>query len=183
MTKRLINGTYLSANAVDGIQFCDHTIFENDPDITILPPRVFFESLSGLNGNEIIYTSNSGYSGQDTITYMYTDENGQVTVTTVSVTVECNICSQEAVVALSWSPNSESISGYRIYYGPDAANATVLISDVAINSGLIDPTAPHMEYKATSDLNFYPGEQVCFKVQAYTATQASALSQAVCSII
>jgi hypothetical protein len=84
---------------------------------------------------------------------------------------------------LSWQPNAEAVSGYRIYAGPDAANATELVTDATVNSGLLDPTAPQLEYAATSDLNFYPGEQVCFKVQAYTDTEVSAKSKAVCGVI
>jgi len=136
-----------------------------------------------VSGYSITYTPNGGFDGQDSIIYMFTDANGSVTISTIDITVTCNSCNKEAIIALSWQPNTEAISGYRIYYGPDAANVTELATDVTVNSGLIDPTAPQLKYAATSDLNFYPGEQLCFKIQAYKDNQNSALSGAICGTI
>ncbi len=136
-----------------------------------------------INNDNILYTPNADYKGQETIIYSFVDTNGSVFYSSVTVIVTCNSCTKEKVIVLKWLPNAQAISGYRIYYGPDAANATEKISDVTVNSGLIDPTAPELKYAATSDLNYYPGEQVCFKIQAYKDNQNSSLSEAVCGTI
>jgi hypothetical protein len=134
------------------------------------------------DGN-ITYTPNTGFDGQDTIVYSFTESNGSITISTITVTVICDSCAKNATLVLSWQENPESVSGYKVYYGPDATSVTELATNIAINSGLIDPTAPQIEFAATADLNFYPGEQVCFKIQAYTDTQDSALSSAICGTI
>lgn len=136
-----------------------------------------------ISSNNITYTPDTNFSGQDTIIYSFIDSNGAVIISSITITVTCGSCTREPIVSLGWQPTSGSISGYRIYYGPDGATATELISDVTVNSGLIDPTAPKLDYAATTDLNFYPGEQVCFKVQAYLNNQSSPLSDAICGTI
>lgn len=147
---------------------------------------IFAEPANGtaiVNGGSITYTANNGFDGKDTIIYRFVDEFGSVTISSITVTVACTTCDKETIVMLSWLANTEEISGYRIYYGPDSANATELKTDIPVNSGLIDPSAPQTTYSAISDLNYYPGEQVCFTVQAYKNDQTSSFSEPVCGTI
>jgi len=138
---------------------------------------------ASVSGSNINYTADANFGGQDTILYMFTDANGTITYSSITVTVTCNNCNKESQITLSWLANSESIVGYRVFYGPDAANTTELASDLTLVSGLIDPTAPSVKFAATSDLNFYSGEKICFKIQAYSETQNSDMSTATCGTI
>jgi len=140
-------------------------------------------SVSMTGNSSISYTANAGFSGQETIYYQYIDSNGTVYISTITIDVTCNTCLKESVIKLGWNPNPESISGYRVFYGPDANTATELAADIPLISGLIDPSSPFIYLNATQELNLYPGEQVCFKIQSYDESQSSDLSQAVCGII
>lgn len=136
------------------------------------------------NGNDTIdYTPTTGFSGEDTIVYQFIDSQGRVSVSTLTVVVTCSSCTANTTLRLQWDPSPDTISGYRVYYGPDKNTVTELASDIPVNSGLINPSSPQIDFEATKDLNYYPGETVCFRVQTYDGSQSSALSTATCGVI
>jgi hypothetical protein len=86
-------------------------------------------------------------------------------------------------MTLSWDPNPDTITGYKVFRGPTVDNSTMqLVSDFPLNSGLIDHTAPSVQYRASADLGLTAGEQVCFRVKAYNNETISGFSQARCGV-
>jgi hypothetical protein len=59
-----------------------------------------------------------------------------------------------------------------IYYGTSADTVNVLVSDLALNSGLINPSAPSVTYDSVSNLGLYAGDTVCFRIDAYNSARA-----------
>jgi hypothetical protein len=55
--KYRINGTYLIADTINGVQIHDAIDY---PDVDVLSPQVFYEYLPDLDEDEIIYTHMAG---------------------------------------------------------------------------------------------------------------------------
>jgi hypothetical protein len=54
-----------------------------------------------------------------------------------------------------------------VYYGSTAETVNVLVSDLALSSGLYDASAPGATYDSVPDLGMYAGDTVCFRIYAY----------------
>lgn len=68
---------------------------------------------------------------------------------------------------VSWQPFGTNTAGYMVYYGATAETVNVLVSDLALNSGLYDASAPGATYDSVPDLGMYAGDTVCFRIHAY----------------
>jgi hypothetical protein len=68
---------------------------------------------------------------------------------------------------ISWQPFGNNTAGYMVYYGTTADNVNVLVSDLALNSGLYNASAPSVTYDSVRDLGMYAGDTVCFRIYAY----------------
>jgi len=84
-------------------------------------------------------------------------------------------------ITLNWRPNSGRIDGYLVFYGPNASMASAQISDISVNSSGFSPLTPSIQYDTWLDLNALPGDNVCFRLRAYSAVGISGWSSAVCS--
>jgi hypothetical protein len=135
-----------------------------------------------LANNTVRYTPDTSYVGTDSFSYQITN-GSSIAVATVTVDVQCSNCTQEIIVALSWIPSvSGSDSGYLVYFGPAANNVKNLAFDLSAATGL-NPDAPYIELSTTKDLQLNPGDNVCFKIRAYTSSQVSNKSTAACGVI
>ncbi len=135
---------------------------------------------SVLSDNRVRYVPTAGYVGSDSLVYRITDANGDVAVATVNIEVTCSTCRFGVDLALSWNPNTDAISGYRVYYGTSAGAVDTLVADLALNSGLFDPLAPTLAFNSATKLGLYAGDTVCFRIAAYNSAGDSPLSSAVC---
>lgn len=70
-------------------------------------------------------------------------------------------------VLVSWQPFGNNTAGYMVYYGTTADTVNVLVSDLPLNSGLYDASAPSITYDSVRDLGMYAGDTVCFRIYAY----------------
>jgi hypothetical protein len=68
---------------------------------------------------------------------------------------------------VSWQPFGNNTAGYLVYYGATADTVNVLVSDLALNSGLYDASGPSVTYDSARDLGMYAGDTVCFRIHAY----------------
>jgi hypothetical protein len=68
---------------------------------------------------------------------------------------------------VSWQPFGNNTAGYMVHYGTTAETVNVLVSDLALNSGLYDASAPSVTYDSVPDLGMYAGDTVCFRIYAY----------------
>ena len=48
-------GVCLMADTINGVTICTPTEFRSNADNELLPPRIFFESLSTLDDSDVIY--------------------------------------------------------------------------------------------------------------------------------
>lgn len=152
------------------------------PVILTIPAQPAHGTAQIQADSTIVYTATSGYAGADSFTYRISDGNGDTALASVSLEVACTSCPVERVMTLSWSPNPDEITGYQVFRGPTAEQATQLVTDLPLNSGLVDPTAPQIEYRANADLGLTVGEEACFRVKAYNNEAFSDYSQAVCGV-
>jgi hypothetical protein len=67
---------------------------------------------------------------------------------------------------INWSPYSESVSGYLVYYGSTPETTTTLASDLQSDTSNFDPSAPSISYQPLQ-LGLNTGDTVCFRIQAY----------------
>jgi hypothetical protein len=67
---------------------------------------------------------------------------------------------------INWSPYSESVSGYLVYYGSTPETATTLASDLPTDTSNFDASAPSISYQPLQ-LGLNTGDTVCFRIQAY----------------
>ena len=132
--------------------------------------------------NTIVYTADAGYAGTDGFTYQITDADGEVSLANVSIEVSCPRCVVDYEVTLSWKPNADDILGYQVFRGPTGKEATQLIADLPLNSGLLDPRSPSVRFRAHADLGLGDGDQACFRVKAYNHDAESDYSAPVCRI-
>jgi hypothetical protein len=132
--------------------------------------------------NTVVYTADAGYAGTDGFTYQVTDADGEVSLANVSIEVSCPRCVVDYELTLSWTSNPGDILGYQVFRGPTANEATQLIADLPLNSGLLDPRSPSVRFRAHADLGLGDGEQACFRVKAYTHDAESDYSAPVCRI-
>jgi hypothetical protein len=72
---------------------------------------------------------------------------------------------------INWSPYSESVSGYLVYYGATPETATTLASDLPSGTSNFDASAPSISYQPLQDLGLSTGDTVCFRIQAYDTAQ------------
>jgi hypothetical protein len=75
--------------------------------------------------------------------------------------------SASSSLQVSWQPFGNNTAGYMVYYGTTAATVNVLVSDLALNSGLYDASGPSVTYDSARDLGLYVGDTVCFRIYAY----------------
>jgi hypothetical protein len=68
---------------------------------------------------------------------------------------------------INWSPYSESVSGYLVYYGSTPETTTTLASDLPSDTSNFDASAPSISYQPLQDLGLSTGDTVCFRIQAY----------------
>ncbi len=163
-------------------------VLANDSNLADTPIRV---SVAGtpahgtatVSDNAIAYTPEDGYAGTDSFVYKLTDSNGDVATATATVNVTCSKCrAAPSTVKLSWSPNSSTVDGYTVFFGPSATAANQQISQLPLNSGLLNPNAPSVTYSST-DLNLQPGDPVCFAIKAYNSVGSSAQSTPACGTL
>lgn len=88
----------------------------------------------------------------------------------------------ESLLQLAWQPNNDGVvTGYRVYFGPTADEATTQASDLGPNTINFNAQAPAIVYNAQRDLGLIAGQNVCFRVRAYNDQGAlSAWSAPVC---
>ena len=86
-------------------------------------------------------------------------------------------------MTVNWHPNADPVDGYILYFGATADTVTTEITKVTNSSTNFDPTAPSLQFDTWYDFGLVPGDNVCFKLQAYNASGISSLSPAVCSAI
>jgi hypothetical protein len=75
--------------------------------------------------------------------------------------------SPSSSLQVSWQPFGNNTAGYMVYYGTTADTVNVLVSDLALNSGLYNASAPSVTYDSVRDLGMYAGDTVCFRIYAY----------------
>jgi hypothetical protein len=88
-----------------------------------------------------------------------------------------------AMLTLSWSPNTDGVLGYKVYYGSTGSSAVTEVTDITVYSGGFDPSAPSVQYDAREDLGLSPGDDVCFRLRAYNNEGMSELSAPICDKI
>lgn len=160
-------------------------ILDNDTGLDDTPLQLSIAT-AATHGSTVVqsnmtvtYTPNSNFSGSDSFVYRIVDADGDIALGTVTITVVCSSCASGVDLNVTWDPNADSVSGYRVYGGPDAASATTLLRDITLGS-LVNPSLPATVFSATSDLSLSWGENYCFVVRAYNAIGVSAQSTAKC---
>jgi len=83
-------------------------------------------------------------------------------------------------VTLKWAPNAQPVTGYEVHYGKTAAPTRMRLLANPTNLNL---AAPSVQFNVLRDLGALPGQEVCFRVKAYSNTGKSAFSNAVCATI
>ncbi len=137
----------------------------------------------GVDGS-IVYRPDAGYVGNDSFLYRVQDALGNTSIATATVRVTmCTGCGSGVSVVLSWAPSSGTVQGYRVYYGQQGSTADQLVSDLPLNSGLIQPSAPKVTLDSAADLGLAPGQEACFRIRAYNNAGTSSFSQPVCSVL
>lgn len=173
--------TIFDTDNVSAINVAIDNLNKTSPDLQIIGDPL--NGSASVTSNGIAYVPSGTYQGEDNIIVQYINDSGNVVISTITVDVSCNSCSKEAVLVLNWQPNTEAVTGYKIYYGPDSNTVMTLASDIKLQSGIISSSTPSIEYLVTTDLGFYPGENICFKIQAYSDNAESPLTDPVCGTI
>ncbi|MDH3692491.1 MAG: hypothetical protein OEU36_23925 [Gammaproteobacteria bacterium] len=89
----------------------------------------------------------------------------------------------EATILVAWEPNPEPVLGYEVFYGDTVDAVDKFAADVSALDPDADLSAPAVELRSDRDLGLSKGDQVCFKVKAYDATDVSNYSAPVCTTI
>ena len=89
---------------------------------------------------------------------------------------------EETNIRVAWNPNPEPVLGYEVFYGYTADAVDKFAADVSALDPDTDLSAPAVELSGR-DLGLNNGEQVCFKIRAYDATEVSDYSAPVCTTI
>jgi len=136
-----------------------------------------------INSNKTItYTPKSSFSGTDSFSYKISQDT-VLAITSVTITINCPTCTPDIKLSLSWQPSSIANDiGYLIYFGTSSSNVNSLAYDLSSSTGL-NPSSPSVELSASNDLKLSPGDQVCFRIQAYNDVSVSDLSNTVCGYI
>ncbi|MCR4301748.1 MAG: hypothetical protein NUV51_09065 [Sulfuricaulis sp.] len=96
------------------------------------------------------------------------DDTGVVGASVVSLAI---VQSASRSLQVSWQPYGNNTAGYLVYYGTTANAVNVLVSDLSLNSGLFNPSAPSVTYDSVRDLGLYAGDTVCFSIYAYDSAR------------
>lgn len=83
-------------------------------------------------------------------------------------------------LTLKWAPNAQPVIGYEVHYGKTAAVGRMRL---LANPANLDLAAPAVQFNVLRDLGALPGQEVCFRVKAYSNQAKSAFSDAVCTIL
>jgi hypothetical protein len=83
-------------------------------------------------------------------------------------------------LTLTWEPVPGAAIGYNVYFGETREGSDMQRLPVPHDLKLADPA---VEFDILMDLSAAPGQQVCFRVEAYDNVSASDFSSAVCVII
>jgi hypothetical protein len=161
-------------------------VLDNDSSLDDLPIIVSINSLPE-NGrivvetdNTITYMPNKDFTGTDGLLYEVVDDDGDKTIASVSIDVQCSDCTKNALITLTWNPNPDDVLGYAVFYGPTADTAIQLVSELPLNSGLLNPSSPSVRYNLGNDLGVGQNDDVCFRLKAYSDSGYSDYSGAVC---
>ncbi|MBI3897694.1 MAG: hypothetical protein HY308_05275 [Gammaproteobacteria bacterium] len=84
---------------------------------------------------------------------------------------------------LKWNPNTDTITGYLVYYGRSSDDTPTLLSDISLDSPGFNPKTPSVSYIAERDLSLTTGDFVCFRLKAYARGLESAFSESTCGTI
>ena len=95
----------------------------------------------------------------------------------------CDECRSELNIALRWMPNTDDVSGYKVYYSAEPYISETEISDVTVDSEGFDMLTPTASYKAWDDLALRKGDRVCFRVRAYVDDALSDFSPQQCGLL
>ena len=95
------------------------------------------------------------------------DDSADVSQVQTTIATSCAKCEGEADLSILWE-GSEAVEGYVIYYGPQPDTATRVIG------------GGPAENIFTVPLTVTAGEQMCFRITAYTDNIESDYSPAVC---
>lgn len=161
-------------------------ILANDSNLTDQPIAVSIIE-PPVNGtgvleadNTITYTPADGFIGGDSLFYQVVDYNGDLAISNVSIDVQCSACPTDVLVTLSWTPNTDNIQGYAVYYGLTGDTANQLISELPLDSELINPQSPSVQYNLAEDLELIQADSTCFRLKAYNEFGFSDFSNAAC---
>ncbi len=128
----------------------------------------------------ITYMPKLKFTGKDQFVYKTTDTNGDVTILTMTMQVQCSQCGSSVPLTLSWNRSAQKVLGYLVYYGSSAGQTDTLATDLSVQSGLLDPSAPGVTFDSGPDLGLYAGDSVCFRIQAYNEAGFSSMSVPAC---
>lgn len=88
------------------------------------------------------------------------------------------------VLQLAWNP-VDNLLGYEVFYGNAPDTVDMLLFNLPVNGGNIDPAAPVVSIDPVYDLDVRQGENspVCFTVRAYNAQGHSGNAKPVCTTL
>ncbi|MBK9132748.1 MAG: carbohydrate-binding protein [Gammaproteobacteria bacterium] len=113
-------------------------------------------------------------------------DNGSFNLNSIEI-LSGNIDDQADVtnttLTLTWSPNSDSIQGYIVYFGPSENAVTTETTNIQAFAGSFDPVNPAIQYDSWYDLGMKPGDNICFKLRAYNADGISDWSMPACTMV
>ena len=131
------------------------------------------------------YHTSGDYIGSDAATYEITNPDGTTSSATIAIDVSCATCAIGTPITLTWDPDPDaSITGFRLYMGAtDDFTMMTLAENIVNTQAGFDPTAPLVKYDAWTDLHLRLGDNVCFRLTAYDATDSleSTPSDAACA--
>jgi len=173
------SSTELNTAVNIGILSNDSNLLDLPLSISIISPprngRVIVEA-----DNTITYIPDNGYTGTDGMFYEVMDADGDKAIASVAVDVQCSDCPADVLVTLTWSPNSDDVLGYAVYFGPSDEDANQLATILPLTSNLLNPESPSIQYHLGSDLGLVQGNDVCFRLKAYNEFGFSDFSGVAC---
>lgn len=91
----------------------------------------------------------------------------------------------DTLIQISWQPNADPITGYRVYYGPSPTETANQSSYIRFSEKpAFNPQAPVVTYYANRDLKLRSGDAVCFRLRSFNAANViSRFSPAACGTI
>ncbi len=97
--------------------------------------------------------------------------NNELAIVNVHHKKENPAVSGDETVTLAWNPNTDSVLGYIVYYGPTPDTATNIATETSSTSVLL---------MRNSDLRLNLGDRICFRLKAYDNNLLSGFSGAAC---